>query len=106
MDSQPSCDMRLVALGNCHQHAGVLDPFGLLIAYRTAVGQRARMTNTCTTGYASPLRVCYSQTLVPRRVKPVQPEGIITNPPNNRLQAAVGGLGGGMPARWAFAHRA
>ena len=26
-------------------------------------------------------------------------------PPNNRLQATVGGLGGGGPARWAFAHR-
>jgi len=27
-------------------------------------------------------------------------------PPNNRLQAAVGGLGGVGPARWAFARRA
>ena len=27
-------------------------------------------------------------------------------PPNYRLQATVGGLGGAMPARWAFAHRA
>jgi hypothetical protein len=26
--------------------------------------------------------------------------------PNNRLQAAVGGLGGGCAARWACAHRA
>jgi len=27
-------------------------------------------------------------------------------PPNNRLQATVGGLGVDMLARWAFAHRA
>jgi hypothetical protein len=27
-------------------------------------------------------------------------------PPNNRLQATAGGLGGGGPARWALAHRA
>jgi len=27
-------------------------------------------------------------------------------PPNNRLQATVGGLGGAGPARWAFAPRA
>jgi len=30
----------------------------------------------------------------------------VSAPPNNRLQATVGGLGGAGPARWAFAHRA
>jgi hypothetical protein len=29
-----------------------------------------------------------------------------TVPPNNRLQATAGGLGGAGPARWAFARRA
>jgi len=30
----------------------------------------------------------------------------VSAPPNNRLQATVGGLGVDMPVRWAFAHRA
>jgi hypothetical protein len=56
---------------------------------------------------APPLEVCPA--VVRRCTVPADVERLLANlaePHNNRLQATVGGLGGAMPARRAFAHRA